>query len=173
MIDLKKVFEHVTIPMSVSEPDYPNRLLYVNKAYCDLVGYSSQELIGVNPGELLQKPPYTKAREQIRAKLNNYEDSISLVLNHRKDGSTFWNELHLHPVKENNVCIYWVGTPVDVTAAVARSAAELEKVITTLKNNVSEIKTDIIEKIVIPTFNKRHRQNKRESAQFYTGQTHS
>lgn len=150
MIDYKKVFEHVTIPFSVSEPDYPNRLLYVNKAYCDLTGYSVDELVGINPGELLQRPPYSKAREQIRTKLNKHEDSVSLVLNHRKDGSTFWNELHLHPVKEDGVCIYWVGTPVDVTSQVNRSASELEQVISNLKTNVVEFKADIIEKIVVP-----------------------
>ena len=150
MINYKKVFEHVTIPLSVAEPEYPNRLLYVNKAYCDLTGYSLQELVGSNPGELLQKPPYSKAREQIRSKLNAHEDSVSLVLNYRKDGSTFWNELHLHPVTEDGVCIYWVGTPVDVTTQVNHSAEELERAIEKLKYNVAEIKMDLIEKLIVP-----------------------
>ena len=150
MINFKKVFEGIKVAFSVADPEYPNRLLYVNKAYCDLTGYSPEELIGTNPGELLQKPPYTKTREQIRSKLNAYEDSVSLVLNYRKDGSTFWNELHLHPVMEGGKCIYWVGTPVDVTAQVNNSAAELEKVIAKLKMNVAEIKTSMIEQMIVP-----------------------
>ena len=145
---MQKIFEHVTIAIAVSEPDYPNRLLYVNKAYCDLVGYSAEELLGINPGELLQRPPYNKAREFIRTKLNAYQPAVSLVLNYRKDGSAFWNEVHLNPVMEDGKCIYWIGTPIDVTTQIDKAAFELEALMHTLKQNIAETKSTIIERIV-------------------------
>ena len=142
-MDFAKIFEYVTSPLCISEPEKPNNLVYVNKAFCELTGYSAEELFGKNPGELLQKDLSFSKREYMREKLNKHESIDVLVKNFRKDGSPFWNGLHIHPVMENDVCLYWVGRSVDVTDYVVQVNSGLEDIIATLKDNFHQMKTDL------------------------------
>lgn len=131
-MDFAKIFEYVTLPLSIAEPEYPNNLIYVNKAFCELTGYAAEELIGKNPGALLQKNEIDK-RSFMREKLNNHEPIDVLVKNYCKDGTWFWNSLHIHPVIENGVCLYWVGRASDDTKYVEQVNSGLEAIISTLK----------------------------------------
>jgi PAS domain S-box-containing protein len=141
-LDFAKIFECVTLPLCIAEPDKPNNLLFCNKAFCDLTGYSLEELIGTNPGKLLQKNEDSK-RDYIRQKLNNYEEVDVLVKNFRKDGTWFWNGLHIHPVIDNGICLYWVGRATNVTEYVNEVNAGLEALISQIKDNFHQMKKDI------------------------------
>jgi two-component system, NtrC family, sensor kinase len=143
VLDFAKIFENISTPLTIGEPEYPNALVFVNKAYCDLTGYSESELIGKNPGQLLQRPPYTKTRDSIREKLNNLDSVDVLVKNYRKDGTMFWNGLHIHPVVENGKCIYWVGMAKDVTEFVEGINTRLEAIITTVKDSFRQMSSDL------------------------------
>jgi PAS domain S-box-containing protein len=132
-LDFAKIFENIITPLTVAEPEHPNNLVYVNKAYCDLTGYTAEELIGTNPGKLLQKDITTSKREFIRRKLNSHESIDVLVKNYRKDGTSFWNGLHIHPVMENGKCLYWVGMAKDVSVYVDQVNEGLEAVIAVVK----------------------------------------
>ena len=142
-MDFAKVFEYVTLPLSIAEADYPNNLVYVNKAFCDLTGYSPEELLEKNPGKLLQGDSPTNKRKYMREKLNNYEPIDVLIKNYRKDGSWFWNGLHIHPVIENGICLYWVGRATDVTNYVENVNTGLEAIASTLKDSFHQMKTDL------------------------------
>ena len=97
-LDFAKILDNVTLPLCISEGEKPNNLVYVNKAFCELTGYSAEELLGKNPGELLQKNLSSSKREYMREKLDRHESIDVLVKNFRKDNSEFWNGLHIHPV---------------------------------------------------------------------------
>ena len=139
-MDFAKIFEHITSPLSIAEPEYPNKLIYVNKAYCDLTGYSSDELLGINPGKLLQKETPSAQREWMRKKFDAHEPLDVLVKNFRKDGTWYWNGLHIHPVIEDGKCIYWVGMAKDVTDFVESVNTGLEAVISVVKDNFRQMK---------------------------------
>lgn len=138
-MDFAKIFEYVTSPMCIAEPLYPNNLVYVNRAYCELTGYTSEELIGTNPGKLLQRNGTFSKRVYMREKLNKTEPVDVLVKNFRKDGTWYWNSLHIHPVIENGICIYWVGMSKDVTQYVEEMNSGLEAVINNLKDSFHQI----------------------------------
>jgi PAS domain S-box-containing protein len=146
IFDFEKLFDNLDQPTTVAEPNSPNVLLYANKAFCALVGYSQAELVGKNPGELLQRPPYTKIREHIRSKLNSYDKIDILVQNYRKDGSMFWNGLHIHPVMDDddNTCIYWIGRTNVVTNFVQETTTILDKLSIDLKNQFIKMKKDLL-----------------------------
>jgi PAS domain S-box-containing protein len=147
-MDFAKIFEYVTSPLSIAEPEYPNNLVYVNKAYCELTGYSPHELIGKNPGTVLQHYdiiPLSK-RQYIRNRLNARVPIDILVRNFRKDGSMFWNELHIHPViDESGKCLYWVGMATDVTERVNTITHSLEAISTVVKDSFHDLKEGLRE----------------------------
>lgn len=80
----------------VRRPDCP--LIYVNKGFERLTGYTREEVVGRNC-RLLQGPdtdPLSVAR--MRTAVSAGEALILDVLNYRKDGSPFWNRVSLKPV---------------------------------------------------------------------------
>lgn len=108
------------------QQDHP--LVWVNPAFLSMTGYRAEEVLGRNC-RFLQGPDTDPAAvRQIRAALDRQESTTVTVLNHRKDGIAFWNQLSLSPVFEDTGQLaYYVGVQVDVTARVAgeqaRSAA--------------------------------------------------
>lgn len=96
-------------------PDQP--IVYVNPAFGRLTGYRSEEVIGRNC-RFLQGPatdPATVAT--LRAALVGGEECHVTLLNYRKDGTPFWNDLHVSPVLDSAGHIaYFVGVQIDVTS---------------------------------------------------------
>jgi len=105
------------------DPHYPN--IYVNPAACRITGYSREELLGRNL-KILQGPETEEdAREQIREALQQGTSCEVILRNYRKDGTPFWNELLLSPVRdEQGVVTHYIGIQTDVTE---RRRAEEER----------------------------------------------
>lgn len=78
--------------------DASQNTIYVNEAFCEATGYSSDEVIGRNC-RFLQGPD-TSANDiaAIRAALASGQVFRGQILNYRKDGSTFWNSLTISPL---------------------------------------------------------------------------
>jgi PAS domain S-box-containing protein len=102
----------------VSDPNLPDcPVIYANPAFYRITGYSEEEVIGRNcrflqgPGT---NPRHIKAlREAIE---NGKAINVELV-NHRKDGSRFVNELHLSPIfGDDGEVRYIFGIQHDVSA---------------------------------------------------------
>ena len=116
--------------------------MYANQAYCDMTGYSKSELIGVNPGQLLQRNAH-KSRQAIREKIDTLEPINIMVQNYKKDDTMFWNELHLYPVFDEEKCIYWVGLATDITDRMLNIAKNLDSFSHSVKNTFHTAKTII------------------------------
>jgi PAS domain S-box-containing protein len=108
--------------------DHP--IVYANRAFLQITGYTAREVLGRNC-RFLQGP---ESRPEAVAELRRGEReqrSVTVeVLNYRKDGTPFWNRVHISPVRDGrgNV-VRFVGVQVDVTAhrapRVAAEAAQL------------------------------------------------
>jgi sigma-B regulation protein RsbU (phosphoserine phosphatase) len=105
------------------QPHYPN--LYVNPALSRITGYSREELLGRNL-RILQGPETEEAaKNKIREALNQGTGCEVVLRNYRKDGTPFWNELLLSPVRdEQGVVTHYIGIQTDVTE---RRRAEEER----------------------------------------------
>ena len=108
------------LSFTISDPrqdDHP--LIYVNPAFERTTGYSYEEAVGRNC-RFLQGPDSDPAAVQrIREALATEEHAVVTLLNHRKDGTAFWNELSLSPVYDGaGVLTHFVGIQADVTARV-------------------------------------------------------
>lgn len=83
--------------VDVRRPDRP--IIYVNRGFEHLTGYSREESIGRNC-RFLQGPGTDRnVVERIRHATRHGEDLIVDLLNYRKNGSQFWNRLSLKPVR--------------------------------------------------------------------------
>jgi PAS domain S-box-containing protein len=77
-----------------------NPLVYVNRGFELLTGYSAEDVLGRNM-RLLQGPGTDQAVvRQMRAAIEAKQTFIAEVLNYRKDGKPFWNQLSITPVMD-------------------------------------------------------------------------
>jgi diguanylate cyclase (GGDEF)-like protein/PAS domain S-box-containing protein len=108
-------------------PDQP--LIYVNQAFERLSGVSASEVLGRNCRFLQGPDTDTAAVSRMRAAVDAGRESREVLLNHRADGSTWWNECHLAPVVDDRgQVVQYIGVQQDVTERVeAQRALALEQ----------------------------------------------
>ncbi|MCP9221147.1 PAS domain-containing protein [Erythrobacter sp. LQ02-29] len=96
------------------QPDDP--IVFCNEAFEQLTGYRSDEIVGRNC-RFLQGPDTDQAQvAKIRDAINSEEVVVVELLNYRKDGSSFWNTLHLGPIYDaDGKLTYFFGSQWDVT----------------------------------------------------------
>lgn len=100
-----------------TDPNLPdNPIVYINEGFVQLTGYSRDEVIGHNCRFLQGDDREQEGAEQLRAAIAKSERVRVELRNYRKDGSMFWNELHLTPVFEGDDLKYFLGVMNDVTA---------------------------------------------------------
>ncbi len=105
------------LPMAVSDPTLPdNPVIYVNAAFEELTGYAAADIIGRNcrllQGPLTAQEDVTRLRQAIAARQRIRVD----LLNHRRDGTAFWNRLTVTPVLANDGSVrHFVASQIDVT----------------------------------------------------------
>jgi PAS domain S-box-containing protein len=114
-------------------------MVYANPAFTDITGYAAAEILGRSCG-ILQGPGTDAATvREIRASLLEERPFAGEILNYRKDGSTFWNELSITPVRnEAGVTTHFIGVTRDVTAR-RRADAQRESVLGLLSKIASQV----------------------------------
>lgn len=105
------------------QPGLP--ITFANRAFHQLTGYSNAEVMG-RSCNLLQGPGTDPAQvDKIRTALRNEDVVVVELLNYRKDGSEFWNALHLGPIYDTNgELLYFFGSQWDVSDVRAARAEE-------------------------------------------------
>ena len=95
-------------------PDKP--IVYCNPAFEMITGYDRSEILGRNC-RFLQGPDTDRnALAQIRVALQEQHDCKVILKNYRKDGTAFWNELTISPVRDSNGCVtHFIGVQADIT----------------------------------------------------------
>ena len=75
-------------------------IVYVNPAFERITGYTASEVIGLEGRFLVRDDLAQPDLEEIRTALREKREGCALLRNYRKDGTQFWNELHISPVKD-------------------------------------------------------------------------
>jgi diguanylate cyclase (GGDEF)-like protein/PAS domain S-box-containing protein len=112
---------NAVIITSAEGPIFP--VEYVNPAFEKSTGYSLAEVVGLNCNFLQGEDTEQPAIEEIRLALRERRACRVTVRNYRKDGTLFWNDLHVTPVADASGEIrHFVASQYDVSAMKAYEA---------------------------------------------------
>ena len=91
-------------------------IVFANRAFRDLTGYPDEEILGRNCRFLQGRDTDPAAVARIRAALESEDVIVTELLNYRKDGTPFWNALHIGQIYDSaGALIYFFGSQWDVT----------------------------------------------------------
>jgi diguanylate cyclase (GGDEF)-like protein/PAS domain S-box-containing protein len=97
---------------------------YANAAFERLTGYSQQELLGQDLRRLQGSDREQEGRTRLREAITGGQSCRALLRNYRKDGSQFWNEVVIQPLRGADGAItHIVGFHRDVGERAARTDA--------------------------------------------------
>lgn len=99
--------------------DFPT--IYVNPAFEKITGYSQEDIIGQNC-RIMQGPDTDqKVRKAIHNALEQQTEISTIIKNYKKDGTPFWNELLISPVKDDSDKVtHFIGFQNDITERIQR-----------------------------------------------------
>jgi len=104
----------ITDPRRADDP-----LVWVNPAFTRLTGYSPADVVGHNCRFLQGEATDRRAITRITAALRERVPITEVLLNYRRDGSAFWNQVSISPVFDGEgELVNFVGVQNDVTERV-------------------------------------------------------
>lgn len=99
---------------SAVAPDYP--VTYVNPAFERMTGYPADEMIGRSLRVLQRNDAQQPGLQEIRATVRERGTGQAVVRNYRKDGTLFWSEVFIAPVKDDAGTVsHFVAAKYDIT----------------------------------------------------------
>lgn len=100
-------------------------IVFANRAFRDLTGYEEDEIVGRNCRFLQGRDTDPKKVRKLGEALKREDVIVTEILNYRKDGTPFWNALHLGPIYDlEGKLVYYFGSQWDVTDVHAARAGE-------------------------------------------------
>lgn len=116
-----------------------NPIIYCNEAFQEITGYTSEEILGNNSRFLQSDDRDQQGIAQIRRAMIYGESCQVTLRNYRKDGSMFWNELTINPIRNlEGEVTHYIGIQSDITQR--RMAEEERNYLTKIfDNSLNEI----------------------------------
>jgi diguanylate cyclase (GGDEF)-like protein/PAS domain S-box-containing protein len=96
--------------------------IYVNHAFTQLCGYPATALLGSNLRILQGADREQEGRQRLREAMTNAAACRILLRNYRPDGTVFWNEAFIQPLKNDaGEVTHWAGFHRDAGARLRRT----------------------------------------------------
>ncbi|ABC63064.1 blue-light-activated histidine kinase [Erythrobacter litoralis] len=120
----------------ISQDDEP--LIYVNRAFEQMTGYSRSSVVGRNCRFLQGEKTDPGAVERLAKAIRNCEEVEETIYNYRADGEGFWNHLLMGPLEDQDEkCRYFVGIQVDMGQSESPDrATELDRQLAEVQHRV-------------------------------------
>lgn len=118
---LKALIDHAQHGITIAEREGDDTiLLYVNKAFEDLTGYTAEECLYKDCRFLQGDDREQEGRAAIIEAVEKKVPVTVVFRNYRKDGSLFWNEVTITPFyDEVDKVTYYIGVQKDISSQVA------------------------------------------------------
>ena len=117
---LERALDASTTGITVADmtrPDAP--LIWVNAAFGELTGYADGEVLGRNCRFLQGPATDVRTVAELGSAVAGSRQIRTRLLNYRRDGVPWWNELQMSPVvDEHGTLTHYIGVQHDVTARV-------------------------------------------------------
>jgi PAS domain S-box len=103
--------------VTLADPDLEDcPIIYANKAFERLTGYSQEDIIGKNCRFLQGKDREQDARYKIKEAMKNHEVVEVTLQNYKKDGTLFHNHLKVTPLLDSkHRVLYYLGVQYDIS----------------------------------------------------------
>ena len=122
---LTQILDACVNGVTLSDPDLPDSpLVYVNRVFEEMSGYTQDEMIGRNCRFLQGEDRDQAALESLRKAIAQHQACTITLRNYRKNGELFLNKLSIRPLvdRENRV-IYYLGIQYDLSRQPESGAA--------------------------------------------------
>ena len=117
-----------------------NPIVYANPGFLEMSGYSVGEVVGQNCRFLQGSDTDKNSIEEIKNSVRDGKPCRVTILNYRKDGSQFWNDLQITPIKDKlGQIVNYVGVQSDVT-----SQREVRKQLEEAKQKVERVAAELL-----------------------------
>jgi PAS domain S-box-containing protein len=125
---LERAVTASTNSIVITDPNQPDDpLVYVNPSFEKTTGYTAEEALGRNCRFLQREDREQPALRELRAAVHEGRHCTVVLRNYRKDGTLFWNELSVYPVRdEDGGVANFVGVQNDVTERVRAEEVLME-----------------------------------------------
>jgi PAS domain S-box-containing protein len=154
---MKEIFadsiDFITNGVVITDPSKKdNPVIYVNKAFEKITGYTSKEAIGKNCRFLQGEDNNQYGLIKLRKAISRKKPIRVILKNYKKDGRRFYNELYISPL-EFNKKTYFIGIQNDVTERIVarlklkRYQQNLEKIIETRTASLIESNKKLLKEI--------------------------
>ncbi len=124
---LTKVLDSCVNGVTLSDPDLQDMpLVYANKAFETVTGYSNEETVGRNCRFLQGTDRDQPELIQLREAINNRQEIGVTLRNYKKNGELFYNHLEMTPLFDpHGNLLYYLGVQFDITNQI-RAAEEIK-----------------------------------------------
>ncbi|MCL1056714.1 ATP-binding protein [Shewanella gelidimarina] len=83
--------------------DHQGYVTWVNKGFTTISGYEQQDILGKKPAEVLQGKQTDKEQiDKISQAIKRSESIEAEIINYHKDGSEYWVDMTINPVKDSS-----------------------------------------------------------------------
>ncbi len=109
------------IPSVISDPRLPdNPIIACNQPFCNLTGYTADEVVGRNCRFLSGPATEPWLSEEIRRGVREHRPVLVEILNYKRNGQPFRNAVLVAPIyDENDTLMYFLGSQVEIDADAA------------------------------------------------------
>ena len=115
-IDILKDDALLNVSQGVMVTNNNKEIIYANKAFEDLTGYTREFIYGQHANFLQGKDTSLESLDFMKKKMKELKPFECELLNYRKDGSSFWNRLSVTPIlDEKNRPQRYIGIQNDIT----------------------------------------------------------
>lgn len=117
---LLRSIDMMGVGLAITDPNLEdNPLVYVNKGFENITGYTREEVIMRNCRFLQGEETDKEHLNVIRRAIEQGKSDTVTIKNYRKDGTTFWNQFIISPVYDSDgKPTYFIGLQFDVTTEV-------------------------------------------------------
>lgn len=162
-------FSEDSIIITNTELDLPGPLIvYVNPGFTKMTGYLPGEVLGKSP-RILQGPKTDRSvLNLLKETLKAGKVFFGQAINYRKDGSEFWNEWHVEPIRDDSGKVtHYIAIQHDISErkraeqAIEQKNAALSEILQQIEFEKARIKEGVVmnvEQVLLPALKKIRRK---------------
>lgn len=144
ILKLTKAVEHS--PVSIIITNLDGNIEYVNQKFCELTGYSKEEIIGKNPSIIQSGETPTENYKNLWDTIISGEEWHDELHNKKKNGELYWEFAHISPIFDSNgKTTHFIAIKEDISER-KRTENELQEIYEELRLSNQMIQESLYEK---------------------------